>query len=139
MKINLLVILISLLFLACGGKSNLSCDELKMRLNYGESEDSLTLKLSWIGYACGDCSPQYRVDSVLFSEENQHAFYWNKEINIKYMSDSLLRKMTNVGTYSGTCFTYILSGNFRRNGFGIGRLDAVEGKLILKEECLTQE
>ena len=39
------------------------------------SQDSVTLKLTYMAYACGDCYPQYRVDEVVYSENSEEEFF----------------------------------------------------------------
>jgi len=110
---------------------------LKKSLRY-KIQDSVELNLSFMGYACGDCYPQYRVDSVLFSENGDYDFYFNKEIHVELQNNELEKKENNLKC-SGTCYNYQLVGHFMRNELGIGKLVAFKGEIKEDKICCEED
>ncbi len=115
---------------ACGDSGECSLERLT---DYGEIEDQVTLRLHDMQYACGDCISLYRVDKIIFSQNNEYKFYFNKEITISFLNENIKRKLNN-GLKKSSCknggYDYILSGGFRNNALGVGRLDVVDGYFV---------
>ncbi|EJX0633952.1 hypothetical protein ODD08_004033 [Salmonella enterica] len=115
---------------ACGDRNECSFDKLA---SYGEIEDHVTLRLHDMQYACGDCVSLYRVDKIIHSENNEYEFYFNKEITISFLNSKLEKKLEdefNKFSCEQGKYSYILSGGFRSNILGVGRLDVTEGHLV---------
>lgn len=115
---------------ACRDRNECSFNRLA---SYGEIEDRVTLRLHDMQYACGDCVSLYRVDKIIFSENNEYKFYFNKEITISFLNDklenTLMDEFDKTSCEQGK-YSYILSGGFRNNLMGVGRLDVTEGHLV---------
>ncbi|ECC1562824.1 hypothetical protein FNI18_22970 [Salmonella enterica subsp. salamae] len=127
---KLIVISSFIILTACRDGNECSFDKLA---SYGEIEDHVTLRLHDMQYACGDCVSLYRVDKIIHSENNEYKFYFNKEITISFLSDNLEKKLEdelNKSSCDHGKYSYILSGGFRNNLLGVGRLDVTEGHLV---------
>lgn len=142
---NVLAILIALIFSACESPAQVTIskeeiaeyNKVKQRMLFSK-QDSVCIKLSYMAYACGDCYPQYRIDSVLYSREIDKSFYLNKEVYVEFVAESL-RKQTEAFDCSGQCYSYLISGILKRNGFGILKLEAVEGTISKIKVCCDKD
>jgi hypothetical protein len=136
-KYFLIIYLLIFLFYSCDNSSKIKLSKLEKKLEYNR-EDSVSLKLKDMGYACGECFPQYRIDSVLYSENGNFDFYLNKEIHLTFMEKGLKEEFNNLKC-SGFCYDYYLSGIFRRNRMGIGKLEAISGRIIENKDCCNED
>ena len=127
---KLIVIFSFLILTACENENECSFDKLA---SYGEIEDHVTLRLHDMQYACGDCVSLYRVDEIIHSENNEYEFYFNKEITMSFLNGNLEKKLEdelNKSSCEYGKYSHILSGGFRNNLLGVGRLDVTEGHLV---------
>uniref|UniRef100_UPI0039A662BA hypothetical protein n=1 Tax=Ornithobacterium rhinotracheale TaxID=28251 RepID=UPI0039A662BA len=128
-----LAILISIFFfISCqeNNKKSIECDRIMQKMQYGEEEDIVTLKLTPMRYACGDCVPDYTVIKVVFSKNGNYDYYFNKEINLDIIDEILKQKIEGqINKMSNKKYDLIMKGKFRRNGFGMGKLEAYEGEI----------
>lgn len=109
--------------------------ECSMLTTFFEVEDTTTLFLSYMAYACGECRPQYRVDSVEYSAMGLDSFYLNKEIYVNFEETDLQRTedSLNCNTY---CYLYRVSGGFRRNEVGMGKIEVWDGNIrVVDDAC----
>jgi hypothetical protein len=116
------------------------CRKLKQKLHY-LFDDSVSVQLSYMAYACGDCFPQYRVDKVLSSEYNDKTYLYNKEIDVQFVGENLnqqIEELDKLGC-SGTCYIYTLSGVLKRNGFGMFKLEAFDGQIDVDKDCCDED
>jgi hypothetical protein len=63
--------------------------KLDQLISFGEVEDHVTLQLHDMQYSCGECQALYRVDKTILSENNEHEFYFNKEISISFLNKKI--------------------------------------------------
>lgn len=132
---SVLAFIIVLFLGSCSHKQkDIDYERLNKLMQYGEKEDSVSLELKFMAYACGDCIPQYRIDKVLFSKNENNSYYINKEIDVKFLDEKLKNEIEKLDC-DNSCVSYVLSGVFKKNGLGIGRLEANSGKIIKIEKC----
>lgn len=124
-----LMILMTMLFVEC--QENYKGEKCLQKMEYGEVSDTVTLELGYIGYACGECVPNYNVLKVIFSKNDNYSYYFNKEIHLDIVNKDLEQKIeTKISNLRvGQNYKYIVTGKFRRNGFGIGKLEAFEADI----------
>jgi hypothetical protein len=101
-------------------------------------ENLVTLRVSYIGCACGPEYPQYHIDSVLSTENEQAAYFPNKEISLVFVDAELEKRLAGPDCAS-RCYHYILTGNFEANGYGMYRLRVTEGKVVVDDQCCEKE
>lgn len=105
-----------------------SCEGLASLIRYGEAEDTVTLQVRYMLYACGPYKAFYRVDKVLYSESNRYEYYLNKEITLSFLNKGLESKLNNF-VCKNNKYEHVFSGDFRTNPLGAGRLDVTDGEL----------
>lgn len=106
---------------------------IKSKLEYSY-RDSVRIKLSDRAYACGDCYPNYRIEAVVFSEEPDKSYYFNKEIYVKFIDENLSKELEILKCRT-TCYTYVLHGIMKQNGYGSLLLEAVGGVIMSDADC----
>lgn len=99
-------------------------------------ENYIKVRMSYRGCACGLEYPQYVVDSVLYSDDGNSEFYYNKEFKLQF-SDSNLEEKLALPDCSTRCFFYIIGGNAQSNGYGMHRIQVREGELLLDRACCS--
>ncbi len=116
-------------------KEYLEYTKTKQKLKFS-FRDSVQLQLKDMAYACGDCYPNYRIDKVFFSEENSkvQASYLNKEIYVDFVGKNIKNQLEKM-TCSATCYTYVLYGVLKQNGYGMLKLEATGGKISVNSKC----
>jgi len=110
---------------------------IKRSLIYGEL-DSVRFKLTDMSYACGDCRPRYRVDYVLSTQDSDASYYYNKEIFVEFLGEDLKEERKKM-TCMSYCYTYILHGYLKENGFGLLKLEALGGVIMLDKICCDKK
>lgn len=106
------------------------CDGIVQSVRYGEVEDNITLQLTDMRYACGECLRLYRVDKVLHSDNNEYQFYFNKEISLHFLNNDLERQVNEFTCEENSKVKYTFSGGYKRNALGGGRLDVSNGTFV---------
>lgn len=95
--------------------------------------------MRWQGCACGDEYPQYVVDSVYFSENEEPKFYFNKAFTLQCPTPDLERHTEILPDCPIGCQYFILTGNALSNGYGMHRLQVSEAERIIDPQCCGNE
>lgn len=96
-------------------------------------EDYVSLRLKYNGYACGDCIPQYRVDSVISSENKPYSYYLNKDIELDF-SKSQNEKII-LPDCNTNCVNLLVEGNFEHNLYGMLRISVDKCNIRFDKNC----
>ena len=82
-----------------------------------------------IQYACGECLTLYNVNKVILSDNGEYSFYFNKQIIISFLTKKSQDEFYNQSYKTDNPY-YILTGYFRRNSMGSGRLNIISGNCV---------
>lgn len=90
-------------------------------------------------YACGDCGPDYRVDSILsWEEKGKDLFLLNQDIRIVYNSPDLEKAIGKQLVRCSFCYDYYFEGKIsyaELKGFYTLKVDSCTVKLRSKDCC----
>ncbi|WEK35943.1 MAG: hypothetical protein P0Y53_00395 [Candidatus Pseudobacter hemicellulosilyticus] len=98
-------------------------------------EKEITVQCAYMGYACGDCTPQYQVRNVLSPPAERLS---GKDIDIEFISETQEQAFEQQVGVCAICYVYTLKGDvyysFRKKRYFI-RLSDFRLKLRSKDCC----
>ena len=95
-------------------------------------ENEVSLRVNYIGCACGPEYPQFNIDSVIYSENVESYYYLNKEISLDFKNDEHEMEFTTLQDSCSTkCIRYLVNGNIKSNGYGMHQLNIAGFEAII--------
>lgn len=83
----------------------------------GTTSSKVALKCSYMGYACGDCHPQFRVDSVLHSDRKPGKIV-GADVAIFFEEDGARVPLEEKIDSCWICYDYFVEGSLKEHWLG---------------------
>ena len=80
----------------------------KPSTNY--SKKRYKIECSYIGYACGICDAQYRINKIISSPLESELKLINSDIKIEYVDSTLHNKIEDATSMCAICYNFYFSG-----------------------------
>ena len=77
------------------------------------SNIDISVKCSYMGYACGDCYPQFRIDSIISIKKSNYSNLIGKDVYIIYNEQELEELIDSCWI----CYDYYVEGNLQKSLF----------------------
>ena len=98
--------------------------------------DYAKIKCNYMAYACGDCYPQFRIDSIYSSTNNLLKI--DDNIHLKLKKENTFVDLESLIDRCWICYDYYVEGTVNKNIFtGTKTMIVTKYNFILRENCCT--
>jgi hypothetical protein len=101
---------------------------------FSETDKPITLRFHYMKYACGDCFPQWNVDSILDRDEKYQKFF-NKDMQVFYKEKKLDDQLGDADRNCIICSEFYITGEVGKTLSGKYKLMAEKYNYIKDTAC----